>query len=449
MAKSRNLESINKKLFKGASTLQATLERLLVSRRPLAVLEIGCGAGRALMELALAFRDEPVKFYAINKELGNPLSSSADLARVAREYELDVDCAGSEWPLPELFFYDATTLHFPDNSIDMIYLSSVARFIERKAEFIEEVCRVLTPDGVAIIQLSRSGWDYPEGEAREDLLVTPYTSRMVLTHGRDLVPLPTYLKQFAASGFEFDFISTPACVIRVTKRRPGRLSLGLEYDDVRSVPMMQLPYGQDDVREARGGFRSVYRITPGGYQAMRDSLGTVPQPQSLDASVERAGTSDQTPKARRPRSITSYRVGQRVKVKGKRGAGRSFQATKIRPNDDGLEWEELEGGVEWVDAATGTFGLLGCTVYVDANHRATQTWERVSRGALQRGTLAKVSGTFRDGRFRPERLVIKEPHAVIVEEIQGAIRAIDPASACLEVAGFTVCVDARTRLVTD
>ncbi len=448
MAKSRNLESINKKLFKGASTLEATLEGLVTAGRPLAVLEIGCGAGRALMELALAFRHKPVKFYAINKERGNPLSSSADLARVAREYEIDVDAAGPDWPLPELFFYDATTLHFPDDSVDLIYLSSVARFIERKAEFIEEVCRVLTPGGVALIQLSRSGWDYPEGEAREDLLVTPYTSRLVLTHGRDLVPLPKYLEQFASSGFEFDFISNPACVIRVRKRRPGRLSLGLEYDEARSVPMMQLPYGQDDVREARGGFRSVYRVTPDGYRSMLE-CAALPQSESPSESGDGVETPARAPKVRRHRSITSYHVGQRVKVKGKRGEGRSFQATKIRPNDDGLEWEELEGGVEWVDAATGTFGLLGCTVYADANHRASQTWEQVSRGALQPGSLAKVSGTFRDGRFAPERLVIKEPHAVIVEEIQGAIRAIDTASASLEVAGFTVRVDARTRIVTE
>ncbi|RPI57009.1 MAG: class I SAM-dependent methyltransferase [Acidobacteria bacterium] len=450
MAKTRSLEAINKKLFKGASSLQATLEGMLETRRPLAVLEIGCGAGRALMELALAFRHEPVRFYGINRELGNPISSSADLARVAREYDLDVESAGAEWQLPELFFYDATTLHFSANSIDLIYLSSVARFIEHKAEFIEEVCRVLTPGGVAIIQLSRSGWDYPEGEIRDDLLVTRYPSRLVLTHGRDLVPLPKYLKQFAETGVEFEFISTPACVLRVTKRQAGRLSLGLEYDTVRSVPMTQLPYGQEDVREARGGFRSVYRVSDEGYKAMLDRLARLPARDSpTGGSEESQETSLPLTTPKPPRTVTSYRVGQRVKVKGKRGEGRSFRASKIRPNDDGLEWEELEGGVEWVDAATGTFGLLGCTVYVDAEYRASDTWDRAARGALRRGTLAKVSGSFRDGRFAPERLVIKEPHAVIVEEIQGAISSIDAASACLEVAGFTVRVDARTRIVTE
>ena len=104
--------------------------------------------------------------------------------------------------------------------------------------------------------------------------------------------------------------------------------------------------------------------------------------------------------------------------------GRCFHATKIRPDGEGANGEELEGGIEWVDATTGTFGLLGCTVWVDAEHRASLTWHRVSRGDLMRGALAKVGGRFRDGRFLLHRLAIKEPQAVIVDEIQGAITAI-------------------------
>ncbi len=448
MAKSRSLDAIDKKLFKGASTLQAAVDALLATRRPVHVLEIGCGAGRALMELALAFRHAPVRFFAINKEPGKPLASSADLLGVARQYGLDVD-SGTPPALPELFFYDATTLHFTDDSIDLIYLSSVARFIERKAEFIEEVCRVLTPGGVALIQLSKSGWDYPAGEARDDLLLTPYASRMVLTYGNELVPLPAYLGRFSKEGFDFEFISAPACVLRIRKRRQGGLDLGLQYDWARSVPMMQLPYGEQNLGDARGGFRSVYRIGEAGYRAMGDRVDGSPAHETAPAASDEAVHQPADERPKKPRTLACYRVGQRVKVKGARADGQLFRATKIRPNDDGLEWEELEGGIEWVDAATGTFGLLGCTVWVDADRRATGTWQRVSRGDLRRGTVAKVSGTFRDGRFAPTRLIVKEPHAVVVEEIQGEIRSIDEAAARLDVAGFTVCVDARTKLVTD
>jgi SAM-dependent methyltransferase len=446
--KSRSLESIDKKLFRGSSTLRDTIERLLEVRRPVTVLEIGCGAGRALMELACAFRHAPVVFHAINKESGKPLASSADLRRVAHEHGLPWDDGA---PLPALYFYDATTLHFADDSLDLIYLSSVARFIERKAEFVEEVCRVLAPGGKALIQISKSGWDYPPGPARDDLLVTTHPSRFVLTYGQELVPLPRYLKRFATSGFEFDFISAPSCVMRIRKRRAGRIALGLEFDASRSVPMTRLPFGADDVREARGGFRSVYRVTREAHRAMLET----PEPAGDTAATPPAGPQSGAgdrggrQKTKAPRTVTCYRVGQRVKVKGQRSDNRIFRATKIRPNDDGLEWEELEGRIEWVDAATGTFGLLGCTVCADAARSVTGAANGSHGSHVIAGDLAKVSGAFRNGLFAPRRVLIKDPPAVVVEEIQGAIRAIDPAGACLEVAGFTVKVDARTRLVTE
>ena len=468
MAKTRSLESINKKLFKGSSSLQATIRNLLETRRPVSVLEIGCGAGRALMELASEFRHDPVAFSAINKECGNPLSSSADLRRVAKEYGVAWDDGGTAWPLPELFFHDATTLHFADDSVDLIYMSSLARFIPRKAELIEEICRVLSPGGTALIQISRSGWDYPPTPARADLLLTPHPSRFVLRYGRDLIPLPTYLRRFAERGFDFDFVSAPACVIQITKRRAGRLALGLNYDHELSVPMAQLSYGHDDVREVRGGFRSVYRISEAGYREMVDyvlarELTRREAPRShlrlvATGSTKAAGAGRDAAVASEPevdesearlRALACFRVGQRVKVKGTRALGRCFCAVKIRPNDDGLEWEEMEGEIEWIDAATGTFGLLGYTVGAEANRPAGEVWERISRGELARGTLVKVSGGSQDGRFSPQRLIVKDRQAVVVEEIQGAIKAIDLADESLEVAGFVILLDERTKVVTE
>jgi SAM-dependent methyltransferase len=368
------------------------------------------------------------------------LASSADLPRLAREHGVAWEGEGAEWPLPELFFYDATTLHFADDSIDLIYLSSVARFIARKAEFLEEVCRVLAPGGLALIRVSSGGWDYPHGPLSDDLLLTPSPSRLVLTHGRELIPLRMYLKRFKQLGFDFDFISEPACVIRVTKRSAGKLALGLEYDDERSVPMTRLPFGHDDESEVRGGFRSVYRVGEASYRAMIDSAAAGDQA-GREVPVVRVQESKQKPRAR---AFTCLQVGQRVKVKGKRMEGQRFRATKIRVNDDGLDWEELEGGIEWVDAANGTFGLLGRTVCADADRAPDGTWDRLRRGELKCDTLVKVSGRFYDGRFALERLIVKEPQAIVVDEIQGAIKAID-----VEVAGFIVHVDEQTKVVAE
>jgi SAM-dependent methyltransferase len=457
MAKNRSLDSINNKLFKGSSSLQAAIHRLLERHRPVSVLEVGCGAGRALMELALEFHREPVTFHAINKEPGKPLASNEDLRRVARDYGVAWEGDGAEWPLPQLYFYDATTLQFPDDSIDLIYLSTVARFMARKAEFVEEVCRVLRPGGTAIVQLSRSGWDYPHAPARDGLLLTAHPSRFVLTYGDELVPLQTYLRSFGEKGFDFDFVGAPGCVIQITKRRAGKLALGLEYDDERSVPMNRLPYGQDDVREVRGGFRSVYRISKSRYDAMCDHLAVEQSGRESDGvRLRRSPTgSAEGPRERtngsttRARALACFHVGQRVKVKGTRAEGRCFRAAKIRANDDGQEWEQLEGAIEWVDATNGTFGMLGCTVCVGADRPLGGIHDGVGSGELPLGTLVKVSGRFHDGHFAPHRLTLKQPQAVVVDEIQGAIQAIDLADASLEVAGFIVRVDDQTKVVTD
>jgi hypothetical protein len=48
MAKSGGLASTNKKLFRGSSSLELTIEELLEHRRPLTVLEIGRAGGSAL-----------------------------------------------------------------------------------------------------------------------------------------------------------------------------------------------------------------------------------------------------------------------------------------------------------------------------------------------------------------------------------------------------------------
>ncbi len=421
MAKSGGLEAVNKKLFSGGSTLQETMEQLSSTGGPLTVLEIGCGAGRSLFELALAFRSAPVRFCSIGPEPGNQR------------------------------FDERRTSHLADDSIDLIYSCSVARLIARKAEVVEEICRVLRPGGVALIHLSRSRWEYPAGPARDDLFVTPHPSRWVLTYQGDLVPLPMYLRRFVRFGFEFDFVNAPSCVIRIEKRRAGRLALGLEYDDVRSVPMAHLPSNGEPVWNVRGGFRSVYHLSDAGYNAMiNDVLETAVSdaPRRSESDLLAASPRSNVP-SKRAASLAAYCVGERVKIKGKRAEGRCFHATKIRPNGEGVSWEELEGDIEWVDVTTGTFGLLGCTVWVDADHRASLTWQRVIRGDLRPGALAKVSGHFRDGRFLLDRFSIKEPQTLDVDEIQGAITAIDAAAASLEVAGFAVRVDTQTKIVSD
>ncbi len=441
MAKNRNLASINGKLLRRSEILQNTITTLLETRRPLWVLEIGCGAGRALMELARQFKDAAVRFYGIYKKSGDPLASSADLLDTAQRYGLAPDEELRRLALPELFFYDATQLHFADASLDLVYSVEMFRFVERKAEFLEEVGRVLKPGGVALLQLSNAGWNYPHSLAQDNTALTPYNSRFVLKYGNELIPLEIYLRLFAGDGFTFEFINLPACVIKLDKLRPGKLALRLHYDNALSLSMKQLPYGDDSSGKAKGGFRSVYHLDADAYQALfeREWLS----PDTLLSAAEVAQT--HRPKARRTfdgNGLRPYEIdaaalpaaaqkdkkygvqklhpGQRVKVKGRRQSGPAFLSIKTRPNEDGETRDTFEGKIDWVDGAAAAFGLLGFRVYPEAACAIKgENDEDLSFADLAPGKLAKVKGRYTDGRIAAEKIKVKIAPSVVVEEMQG------------------------------
>jgi SAM-dependent methyltransferase len=254
MARDRSLLEVNRKIVKKSpDILGETLTDLLKQGDALNVLEVGFGHGRALLELAQRFRDRPVTFYGVDKTKAPPVEQRSDLAEIARIYQIAPEAELATLRLPEIDFYDATTLHFEDESMNLVYSAVTIRFIERKAEFLEEVCRVLRPGGIALLHIGESRWDYPYGPIVDDKMLTPYRSRFVLKNGHELIPLPAYLELFAGDAFRFTFINQPRCVLWVHKVASGRLQLQLTFNSTLSFPMRELPYG-------RGGFRTVYDV---------------------------------------------------------------------------------------------------------------------------------------------------------------------------------------------
>ncbi|MDZ7342953.1 MAG: class I SAM-dependent methyltransferase [candidate division KSB1 bacterium] len=267
MSKSRSLSEISHKLARSPNIIQSTLSELLAPERNLKVLEVGFGHGRALMELAWRFRNENVAFYGVDKKQKPPVEKREDLCNIARLYNIIPESELAYFQLPELFFYDATTLHFDDDSLDLIYSAVTIRFIEKKAEFLEEACRVLKPGGVAMLHIGERRWNYPYSLIGDHRLLTPYASRFILKHGNELIPLPVYMKLFEQEEFQFDFIGGTRCTIRIRKLRPARLHLQLEFNPELSVSMQELPY-RHRMGNVRGGVRSVYEVNPEVYRAL-------------------------------------------------------------------------------------------------------------------------------------------------------------------------------------
>jgi len=267
MSKSRSLAEISHKIGRDPRLIENILCDLLAQDRALKVLEVGFGHGRVLLELAWHFRNENVTFYGVDKKQKPPVEKREDLTEIARLYQVIPEEELAHFELPELFFYDATRLHFSDESLDLIYSAVTMRFLERKVEFLEEVCRVLSPGGMALLQIGEHRWNYPYSLACDNKVLTPFASRIVLRHDKELIPLPDYLKLFQGNSFRFDFIGGTRCAIRISKLRSSFLQLQLRFNPELSGPMEELPYRHGS-GEDRGGCRSVYDVSPEIYQAL-------------------------------------------------------------------------------------------------------------------------------------------------------------------------------------
>lgn len=267
MATYRTLSETSHRILKHSQIIETTLAGLLKQRRQPTVLEVGFGRGRALLELAWRFRNEGVMFYGVDKKQEAPLEKREDLRSLAREFDIAPDTELADFRLPEIFFYDATRLHFAEESLDLVYSVVTIRFIEDKAEFLENVCRVLKPGGVALLQIGESDWEYPYSQICDDKLLTPCTNRFILKHGRELIPLNNYFRLFENNTLRFRFINRPRCVLRLEKLKTARLHLQLTLNPKLSMPMEELPYHHGSGK-VRGGFRSVYDIRPEFYRAL-------------------------------------------------------------------------------------------------------------------------------------------------------------------------------------
>jgi SAM-dependent methyltransferase len=256
--RTRSLAQIEE-LLEASGGVEQAIRVLVALRGPIDVLEVGFGHGRALLELAWRLRDREVTFRGVDLVYRSPLQSRADLRAIAREYRIVPRAELDAFVLPRVEFGDATTLAFADETLDLVFSAVTIRFMRDKARHIEEVCRVLRPGGRAILHLGEANWDYPWGPVTGDRRLTPYTSRMVLKHGDELVPLGDYLALFEDDVFRFRLTPSTRCILVVDKLRSGTLALGLAYDEALSMNGRKVPL-RNRHGEVRGGFRAVYEV---------------------------------------------------------------------------------------------------------------------------------------------------------------------------------------------
>lgn len=275
-SRNRDSEHIDQ-IFKAAGAPADFIADLLDRRQSLEVLEIGFGWGVALLELAWRFRGKNIAFYGVDIEEKPELSSPERIVAFAREHGIIPEQQTDLLNIPNLYFYDASTLAFNDESMDFIYSAVTIRFMRKKIEFIEDVARVLRPGGKALLHIGESNWSYPHTQICDQRILTPYTSRLILKYENELIPLTDYFKLFEGNTFEFHFTESSRCILTISKLKTGTLDLNLKFNDELTLPGRAVPL-INRKGELRGGIRSVYDVRTKNYHALYEthlSTGTV------------------------------------------------------------------------------------------------------------------------------------------------------------------------------
>ena len=122
---------------------------LLKKKDKIRILEIGCGYGRALLELRKFFGDR-VEVHGINFERRWNLRLIKKFGVSQKIFVIK----GIEKNLPKLYILDAgQKMKFPSNYFDFIFSQATGQYIADKALFLEEINRLLKKDGIAKIDV--------------------------------------------------------------------------------------------------------------------------------------------------------------------------------------------------------------------------------------------------------------------------------------------------------
>lgn len=128
---------------------------LLKKKSKIKILEVGAGFGRALLELKQIFGDK-IEIYGTNyeKEFNEKL---------IKKYAKDNGFPIKEKDLPKIYILDASKkLPLKGNFFDLVFCQATMQYIEDRVLFLEEVNRILTKQGIALLELQEYRGDHPK-----------------------------------------------------------------------------------------------------------------------------------------------------------------------------------------------------------------------------------------------------------------------------------------------
>lgn len=145
--------------------------------------------------------------------------------------------------------------------------------------------------------------------------------------------------------------------------------------------------------------------------------------------------------------FNELKIGQRVKVKGQASEGGKFMALSIivKPEEDDVS---LEGKLQGVNVERNTVRVLHRDFAVGAGAMIKNLARQdVGVKDLKAGDVIKIKGKFAPATgFVPLKIKVQEPKGFAIDELQGAINAIDREADTLAVIGVTISLNEKTEI---
>ncbi len=144
--------------------------------------------------------------------------------------------------------------------------------------------------------------------------------------------------------------------------------------------------------------------------------------------------------------FNDFKAGQKVKMKGRQGESGAFVAQAITLNDS-ADQAVIEGLIQSIAYEKNTLRILDCEIALPGSIVIKDLLRNsIALKDLKTGDRVKLIGEYLESkRFVPEKIKMKETAGFSVAELQGVIDRIDLEKKILEVLGFAVAVDEKTR----
>lgn len=242
-SRSRSLEQFNEKFWKQA------VEKEIEKRKKVKLLEIGCGEGRALMELCKKYPGADL--HGINKKPWAAMKGTQSLPACAKHYGIMTVKELRERDLPKIHFYDAERLKFKDEHFDIVISQVAIQYVRRKDLLLEEVWRVLNKGRIALLSVDASLEKMP------DFMQQELPRFVVYDQGKE-VKLSKLLKGYDIKMHKSKDGKKARHNIVMRKNTKKKLRLGLELDELSSFDLSLLNK-ERDIDSPYWAYRSVVR----------------------------------------------------------------------------------------------------------------------------------------------------------------------------------------------